>query len=251
MKKGEAGEAQHRAGTSQGPSGDTQDNRNESSGQESEQSRTAAGSETNRSREATPFRRWDLSQLSSSLAWLLRMLVSLGFLLAVAWLAWRYRHEIGEVLRQWWEQLGRLLESIFGRRRASNKEEPLLLGSPKVPPFASFQDPFASGAAARQSPVWLVIYSFDALQAWAEGLGVPRDPDETPKEYVRRLRASDLAGSADFNRLCELYNLVAYAGRSGAITLSAEDRHALAAAWRYMTRRVQEAAVASRQATAD
>lgn len=251
-KNGEAGEAQHREGKSHEPSGDAQDNRNESFGQGSERSLTESGSETHRSRETKPAWRLDLTQVSSSLAWLFRLLVSLGFLLVVAWLAWRYRHEIWEVLRQWWEQLARLLESVFGRRRTPNTEEPpQVLTSPKVPPFASFQDPFASGAAARQSPVWLVVYSFDALQAWGEELGVPRDPDETPKEYARRLRASDLAGPADFNRLCELYNLVAYAGRSGTITLSAEDRHALAAAWRYMSRRVQEATTAGRPATAD
>ena len=185
-----------------------------------------------------------LNQVASGLAFLMRVLITLAFLAAVAWLAWRYRHELREVLREWWEQLRRLLESLFGRKRVSGEEEPLpVSASPKVPPFASFTDPFASGLAASQSPVWLVVYSFEALQAWGEGFGVPRDSDETPKEYAQRLRACDLTESAAFDRLCELYNLVAYAGRSSTLSLSAEDRHALASAWRHMLRAANERAL--------
>jgi len=250
-KKGDAGASQHGDGKSPTRSGDAKGDRAGGSGEESARSQADSGSENHRSRLAKPPLRVDMTRIASGLAWLFRVLVTLGFLLIVAWLAWRYRHEVWEVLRHWWEQLGRLLESLFGRRRDAGKEEPQVPASPKVPAFASFQDPFASGAAVRQSPIWLVVYSFDALQAWGEGLGVPRDPDETPKEYARRLRASDLAGPAEFNRLCELYNLVAYAGRSGTLTLSAEDRHALAAAWRHMKSCGPQPAATGGQATAD
>lgn len=182
-----------------------------------------------------------LNQVASGLALLMRIMVTLAFLAAVVWLAWRYRQEIQEVLRQWWEQLRRLLEAFFRRKGVSSEvEPPPVSASPKAPPFASFRDPFASGLAASQSPVWLVVYSFEALQAWGEGLGVPRDPDETPKEYARRLRARNLIDPAAFDRLCELYNLVAYAGRSSMLSLSAEDRHALASAWRHMVRAAKQ-----------
>ncbi|MGQ9820592.1 MAG: DUF4129 domain-containing protein [Thermogutta sp.] len=186
-----------------------------------------------------------LNQVASGLTLLLRMLITLAFLAAVAWLAWRYRHEIMEVLRQWWEQFRRQLESLFGRKRVSGEEKlSPVPATPKVPPFASFKDPFASGLAASQSPVWLVVYSFEALQACGDGLGMPREPDETPKEYARRLRSRDLNDPAAFDRLCELYNLVAYAGRSGTLSLSAEDRHALASAWRQMLRAANEGTAA-------
>ncbi|GAB4130185.1 DUF4129 domain-containing protein [Thermopirellula anaerolimosa] len=216
--------------------------------EQSSESQTNPTSEDTRKKFQQSLPQVSLNQVASGFAFLLRLLIALAFVVAAAWLAWRYRHEVREVLRQWCEQLMRLMESLFGRRKAAGGNDsaagPALSQSP---PFSRFQDPFASGMAARQAPVWLVVYSFDALQAWGEQMGMPRDPDETPKEYARRLRASGLRGPNAFDRLSELYNLAAYAGRSGTLSLSPEDRQALATAWRYMTHRVNEPAVAGGQ----
>ncbi len=52
-------------------------------------------------------------------------------------------------------------------------------------PFASFADPFASGLAQNFSPNDLVIYSFEALEAWAYEQNLARSPHETPSRICR------------------------------------------------------------------
>ena len=60
---------------------------------------------------------------------------------------------------------------------------------PAVPPrpFSSFPDPFASGMDRNFSPNDLIIYSFEALEAWAFEHNLARSPHETPTEFVGRL----------------------------------------------------------------
>jgi hypothetical protein len=87
-----------------------------------------------------------------------------------------------------------LLASLFGglfiAKREKRPKEPA--GEPATPPeprrpFASFANPFDSGLAQRLGPNDLVIYSFEALEAWASEHDLARSPYETPTEFARRL----------------------------------------------------------------
>jgi hypothetical protein len=81
-------------------------------------------------------------------------------------------------------------------------------------PFATFQDPFATGQAQQMTPAELVRYSYDALEAWAHDRDLARQCGETPLEFVERLTMDfpglDRAGPD----LASLYVGLAYARKT-------------------------------------
>ena len=46
-------------------------------------------------------------------------------------------------------------------------------------PFAAYEDPFATGAARRMTPAELVVYTFEALEAWGREQVIERPPEQT------------------------------------------------------------------------
>lgn len=58
---------------------------------------------------------------------------------------------------------------------------------PPPRPFASYSNPFDSGLVHQLSPDALIVYSFEALEAWAYERELAREPHETPLEFVNRL----------------------------------------------------------------
>ncbi len=101
-----------------------------------------------------------------------------------------------------------LLRSIFGglfiaRPEKKEKDEQ---PEPVVPPrpFASFVNPFDAGLDHQFSPNDLVIYSFEALEAWAWEHNLGRSPHETPIEFAQRL------GQTRDDLLTETTRLVGY-----------------------------------------
>src|SRR5262249_47319032 len=85
---------------------------------------------------------------------------------------------------------------------------------PPPRPFAAFRDPFLSGTAERMSPDELVRYSFEALLAWAQERGLPRQPGETPLEFVDRLSGEYPKLEEAILPLVNDYAGLAYARRS-------------------------------------
>ena len=83
---------------------------------------------------------------------------------------------------------------------------------PAVPPrpFASFADPFASGLAQNFSPNDLIIYSFEALEAWAFEHDLARSPHETPTEFVDRLGEARADLRQDATRLAGYFVTIVY-----------------------------------------
>src|SRR5262249_31399654 len=83
--------------------------------------------------------------------------------------------------------------------------------TPYVRPFASYEDPFVSGLAERVSPNQVVRYSFEALQAWARGRGLGRNPPAAPPECANRVGQEVPALEDEVRRAAGLYVRVAYA----------------------------------------
>ena len=96
--------------------------------------------------------------------------------------------------------------------------------------FADFRDPFAEGVAGRYRPEELVRYTFEALEAWARDHGHPREPEQTPHEFTRRLAAQVSPLADDAARLADLYCQAAYA--SG--TLPAGQVARLSELWQHL-----------------
>lgn len=147
------------------------------------------------------------------------------FLLALKWLfyaalavlivyaIWTNRAAILAALGDFAQWLQDFWHHLFGgksRRMGLVAEE--AAAKPTPPPrFADFTDPFAAGLAGRYSPEELVRYTFAALEAWARDQGYPRQPEQTPHEFTRRVGSRVAALAGDAGRLAELYCQVAYA----------------------------------------
>jgi Domain of unknown function (DUF4129) len=114
-----------------------------------------------------------------------------------------------------------LIAALFGgfggqkpkKREKETQAEP---SEPVVPPrpFSSFPDPFASGLAQNFSPNDLVIYSFEALEAWAFEHRLARSPNETPTEFVNRLGEARSDLRQDTTRLAGYFITIVY-GQKG------------------------------------
>jgi hypothetical protein len=77
--------------------------------------------------------------------------------------------------------------------------------------FSSYDDPFASGMAARVPLPELVRYSFEALEAWGRDHGSPRATGQTPHEFTQQLGDFDNSVSREVKQLADLYCQIAYA----------------------------------------
>jgi Domain of unknown function (DUF4129) len=124
--------------------------------------------------------------------------------------------------RSWWQ-------GFLGWFKRSKSEAGAVAAAPPAPPrpYASFRDPFLTGAAAGRSPAELVHYSFAALEAWALQYDMARDPQETPFEFMERMAREVEPLAADVPRLAHIYINLAYAGREP----NAEDVDALRDFW--------------------
>ena len=114
-----------------------------------------------------------------------------------------------EALRNFWAGLfagwgGRKTEA-----EGQEEEEP----APARPerPFASFANPFDTGAADRWKARELVRYTFAALQAWARERDLGRQDGETPLEFSERVAGEVPALEAELRQLAALYARAAYA----------------------------------------
>ncbi len=90
-----------------------------------------------------------------------------------------------------------LLASIFGgffleqrEKRAQESASPAMAPPPPSRPFASFVNPFANGLARKFTPDDLILYSYEALEAWASDHHNSRALHETPTEFIQRLGES-------------------------------------------------------------
>lgn len=118
-----------------------------------------------------------------------------------------YRERILAALARLWDALVSLFQRQSTRKSESKAEE-----TPQQPkrPFSSFANPFVSGAHLRMSPAAIVVYSFDALTAWADQRDLGRADEQTPLEFAEGLsyRFPDLTEAV--NQTAKLYAGVAY-----------------------------------------
>src|SRR5262249_17846771 len=116
-------------------------------------------------------------------SWLRTLIIAAG-VLALGFGLFRYGPALFRALRD-------LIASLFAgfwivktaKDRAPAPTEP----AAPIRPFASFVNPFDSGLAQQLSPNDLIVYCFEALEAWAAEHNLARSPHETPIEFVHRL----------------------------------------------------------------
>jgi hypothetical protein len=157
---------------------------------------------------------------------LVRAAILIALLLAICYIAWRFRRELVQAI-------ARMLANWFRRKKKATAEADA--ASPKVPiplkPFSSFGNPFVTGAAHRMSSTELVRYSFEAFEAWSRERNCGRTEDQTPMEFARQvgLRHSEVAEPAI--TLASLYGQIAYARDARTLRVESPMRQLWDALW--------------------
>jgi hypothetical protein len=140
------------------------------------------------------------------------MLVYAVVAIAVVYGLIRYWAEVRAFINAAWREIVALWQSIFGGRSATADEATEALAPVRrTRPFASYANPFTSGAADGKRPSAVVQYSFEALEAWAADHDGPRLAEETPLEFAARLAGAHPPLAAGAQELASLYARVAYA----------------------------------------
>jgi hypothetical protein len=136
-----------------------------------------------------------------------------AMVLAAIFAAWSNRDRLLAALGSFGQWLANFWRHLFGAAVADAGTDEGQADSRKASlrRFADFRDPFAAGIAGRYRPEDLVRYTFEALEAWARDHGHPREPEQTPHEFTRRLAAQVSLLADDAGRLADLYCQVAYA----------------------------------------
>jgi hypothetical protein len=137
-------------------------------------------------------------------------------------------------LRNFWNQL-------FGRTQKSARlDQQAASGVSRKPrSFASFRNPFDLGTAQRMTPAELLLYSFDALQAWAGEQNMARRSDQTPFEFAEILQQNVPSLSDGVSPVVRMYVELAYASQPP----DPDGLARLEELWRLMTRPAESAAL--------
>ncbi len=197
--------AGQRPGPEKNPSAQGTDSKTTSENRTASQTASTAGQSD--SARPTPA---SAPKVPSGLGQVLKWLVYAVLALVVLMLLVRHGAALWAGLMELWRDLW-----SFGRRKPSVVEASSAPQAKRsAPPFSTFRNPFYDPKLSRLSPGELVTYSFDALQAWAAGFGLPREQEETPLEFAHRLGESLPDFAEPIHAMVLTYSRVAYADHS-------------------------------------
>lgn len=148
----------------------------------------------------------------SALATMFKWLVYAALAAAAVFLLLRHGRGLVRSLAQLVKELADFLERLLGRR-GQQASVPAAPPAPQPRPFAHFANPFVTGEAARRSPRHLLIYTYAALQAWAEEQGMPPDSALTPMEFADRLGLHQPRVADEAAQLALVYSRMMYGRR--------------------------------------
>ena len=157
------------------------------------------------------------------------------FLLALAalagWWLFRQRDLIFQIARSLVAALAGFFKDIFGflspRQEAT---APAKMERPDNRRFATYRNPFLSGNYSSWTHEQLVLYSFEALQAWAEEQGVKPRPEQTAREFCVELGSRFPEIISELNQLSFLYSHAAY----GTSAQTGSDLEPIKQLWRFL-----------------
>ncbi len=143
---------------------------------------------------------------------LLRVALLVGAALIAGWWLVRCRHLFLEMLRSCIAAVRdffRQLLDLMPARKPS-KTEPSSVPARRQRPLAEFKNPFFAEKESARPPAEIILYTYDALQAWTNEQGMEPRPEQTAREFCERAgeRLPELA--APLRHLSFLYAHAAY-----------------------------------------
>ncbi|MGD0812339.1 MAG: DUF4129 domain-containing protein [Verrucomicrobiota bacterium] len=126
-----------------------------------------------------------------------------------AWIV-RRRHLLLEMARSILAALAQFIRNLFdlmpSRKPASNAEAAPVTA--RFNSFAEYTNPFFTAKDRAWPPEQIILYSYEAVQAWAKELGIASRPEETAREFCGRL--GEQRPELDLDTLARLYSHAAY-----------------------------------------
>ncbi|MGI9518579.1 MAG: DUF4129 domain-containing protein [Pirellulaceae bacterium] len=161
------------------------------------------------------------SGLFSAIGKIIKFLMWIAAAIVIAWFAFKHREQIMPWIRSFLAEMAEFWNRLWNRKKKVKPQE--TIQSPiahrpgrKLPGFSSFKNPFAAGLADSWSPEQLVVFTFQALEAWSRDQQCPRDPETTALEFAKETGKRFEPLAAEAANLGDLYSRLAYA--RGSIT---------------------------------
>jgi hypothetical protein len=141
----------------------------------------------------------------------IKILVFLAGALLVGWWLYRRRDLILQIAQAILAAVAQFFRELFQfGRRGNDLAAKREARTSRPRPFASFESPFLTGQNRSWTAEQLILYSYEALQAWAVEQGVQSRPEQTAREFCLQLGDIFPAAAAELNRLSFLYGHAAY-----------------------------------------
>ncbi len=174
-----------------------------------------------------------LQNIMSTVKAIISILIWIIALVIGVFLFVRYRNEIIDGLTNFFKSLRLFLARLFQGKQPAESAEALAAKAKQqveYQRFAAFRNPFEDPQKAKSSPSELVEYTFAAFESLAREAKIPRQTDETPIEFARRVAIHLERLGQGARQLAEMYCQVAYAD----VQLSANDIQPLRGFWAQM-----------------
>lgn len=142
--------------------------------------------------------------------WFKILFIVAGAILIGGWL-FRRRDLIFQMARSFIAALAQFFQDLFrlgsrARQARVEREE----RKPRQHPFAAYRSPFLTGKDKSWTAEQLILYSYEALQAWAVEQGIQPQPQQTSREFCVLLGEAFPDAATELNRLSFLYGHAAY-----------------------------------------
>ncbi len=143
----------------------------------------------------------------------LRILVIVAIAGLFVWLVIRYRRIIAQAFRALMAAIREFFRNLFAmfrrKKKASVAEEPL--PTAVLQPFSTYENPFLTGKDKTWPPERVILFTYEAMRAWAKEQGIQIRPQETPREFCMRLSAGFPECGPELERFSVFYGYVAFA----------------------------------------
>jgi hypothetical protein len=131
---------------------------------------------------------------------------------AAGWWLFRCRHLLVEMARS----LAAAARDFFRKLLDLTPARPRARGSepaphrPKPRPLGEYKNPFYAGKEHGRPPEEIILYTYDAVRAWARERGIEPHPEQTAREFCLEMAAGAPELAGPYRQLSFLYAHAAY-----------------------------------------
>ncbi|MGB7747328.1 MAG: DUF4129 domain-containing protein [Verrucomicrobiia bacterium] len=172
-----------------------------------------------------------LVRASGFYRWFKALFLLAGAIL-ISWWVIRQRELILQIAQAFLAVVTQFFRDLFMlgsrvKQTAAKQEEQ----TPRQRPFSAYLSPFLAGKDKSWTAEQLILYSYEALQAWAVEQGIQSQPQQTAREFCLLLGETFPDAATELNRLSFLYGHAAY----GHAVPAGCDLKPVKKLWRYLS----------------